>query len=1361
MKVEPEAFGRYALLEKIGQGGMAEVFRAKSYGVEGFEKVLVIKRILPKLAREPKFVEMFVREAKLAVRLSHANVVQVFDLGRVGDSLFIAMEYVHGLDLATLLTWIRRRGRQLPASVAAYVAAEVAKGLDHAHRRRDEQLRPLGIVHRDVSPQNVLLSYEGEVKVTDFGIAKARDTLGLEDTEDSPRDDGKIAIRGKWSYLAPEQATGGATDARCDIWALGVVLYEMLAGSNPFAAPTMQETLRRVRAAEAPPLELARPDIPTELAQIVRRAMTLSPDARYPDAARLHDDLLAYLYTSAERFGAHALSELLHELRTGRDAPSVAIRAADLEIDVDVEEGLVNTPVEVPEGGDSTTPRASTTGQPGQVEAIARAAALAEHREVTAIVAEIARADSLSSPPPRVSDVMATGPTDLAETMLRRYGAHVVEHEAGRVVGVFGVDIPDGRDTELAVRAALVISRALREIAPSAAIGIHAGKIVVGTAGDVVRDDRLTSLVAGARELSHAREGRIALSTAALRHVRSTLEVEPIPDAARTLASVSGVLLRGRKPASELYAKFVGRREELRVLGEILASATRRRCKLVTVRGAMGVGKTRLLHETHRRLQRGAYNVGWYLASCTPHGRDVPLAGVAAMLRVLCGIEEGDPEAKVSAVRPRLRALGLGDDHLDSVLNLVRAGGDAGTGDVGSTQEHAAAALAHMISRLCDDRMHVLAWDDVQLMDAPSLAVLASVAKAVAGCRVVLLFAGLADEDRDDGGGVFLQTDVDGGKPVANHLIVLRDLGADEVRKMLATRLGVREVAPELQTFVQERAAGNPLYVEELVRAVQDAGAVTKSGDPGQERAALERASDAIDLPKSLRGLVASRFARLSVREREILTAIALLGEPAEIDLVAASVEEGMRSSEDTAGVANVERLLSPLEASGLVRRGGERTISFVSPVAREVVFDAAPAEVKRELHLAIAHALIATAQPQFDRVAHHLFEGGDRERAAAFFAKSGEAQLSLGHPEAAARDLARAAVLADLRQRPRDEVLQWLRALATSLGTSRGGRAQGAADATTAIDRALARLEGESDARLREQSDRAGRAFGSISLFERGKEAFDRAEQLSQEAHDERSLQRVLMARAENARRSGEFGEAASILERLEPMIAAHGDTKELYDVYVGLAGALAAVGADGGRARALEYLARAEKVARAIGDGPVLAAERAKTRALIACFVRDWVDGAACSEKAAELAREAGLLYETAINIHNLGDCRMRLGDKPGAYAALQQSLALAEEGGHDRLAAINRAPIAYLDGLAGDEKALRKLAEVTAWNHQRGYLWDEVNARYWLGLLHLGRAERAEAIDELGRARALAERLSLKSIVADCDEALARLG
>ncbi|MCU0694546.1 MAG: serine/threonine protein kinase, partial [Polyangiaceae bacterium] len=177
-----ETFGRYRLLEPLGRGGMAEVFKAKSFGVEGFEKVLVVKRILPELAKDRRFVRLFVQEAKLAVRLSHTNIVQAFDLGKVAPSMpsdpesyYIAMEYVAGLDAASLLTRARYLARQLPIGLCLFMTAEVAKGLDHAHRRCDELREPLNIVHRDVSPQNILLSWEGEVKITDFGIAKARE----------------------------------------------------------------------------------------------------------------------------------------------------------------------------------------------------------------------------------------------------------------------------------------------------------------------------------------------------------------------------------------------------------------------------------------------------------------------------------------------------------------------------------------------------------------------------------------------------------------------------------------------------------------------------------------------------------------------------------------------------------------------------------------------------------------------------------------------------------------------------------------------------------------------------------------------------------------------------------------------------------------------------------------------------------------------------------------------------------------------------------------------------------------------------------------------------------------------------------
>ncbi len=1341
------AFGRYTLLEKIGQGGMAEVFRAKSFGVEGFEKVLVIKRILPQLAREPKFVEMFVREAKLAVRLSHANVVQVFDLGRVADSLFIAMEFVHGLDLATMLAWARRHGAQISVATAAYVAAEVAKGLDHAHRRRDEQLRPLGVVHRDVSPQNVLLSYEGEVKVTDFGIAKAKDTLDADD-DDRPRADGRIPIRGKYAYLSPEQANGEPVDARSDIWSLGVVVYEMLAGTNPFAAPTVFETLRRVRAAEAPPLELARPDVPREFADILRKTLAQKPADRYADAARLHDDLLAFLYSSGERFGAHPLSELLTTLRESRDLRATQPRPGTSHGDDsfgDVEEGLAHTPVEVPDASDVVTapPRGtgSVVGADGS-SGLARAASLGEQREVTALALEIG-ADALQTADPSAIEAECV-------RVMTRYGGAVHEQGEGRVVALFGVAAPDGRDTEFAVRCALVLARTLREVAPTSGLGIHAGRVVLDADGAVTADDRLGTLVSAARELARAREGAAAISTAASRHVDQLVELEPLPPGGRALAITTGLLIKRRKPASETYAKFVGRREELRVIGEILAAATRRRARVLTIQGAVGVGKTRLMHEIQRRLQRGAYNVGWYLAACPPHGRDQPLSAIAAMLRVLCGIEEGDAEPKVSAVRPRLRALGLGEDEQRTVLELVRAGGDPRAQDSDAVQEHAALALAHMISRLCDDRLQALAWDDVQSMDPSSAAVLGSVVRMVAATRVVLLFAGLEGERLPIS--IADEPTID-AKPVQQHVLVLPELRRDDVQRIIATRLGVRDLAPELLAFVEARTSGNPLYVEELLRAMLEAGAIENISiptEPGAQpilSAELRDVGESIDLPKSLRGLVASRIAKRSQKERAVLTAIALLGEPAEIGLLATSAGEP---------IADLERLLGPLEDAAILRRLGERSVGFVSPIARDIVLDAAPTEAKRELHAAIAQALLSLPEPPLERVGHHLLEGGDRERAADAYLRSGEQHAAAGRAEAAARDLGRGLLVGDLQRVPREDVARWLHALGAALVTARGvGRS--AEDAPVAMERALARLEGGSEELRREAFIDAGRGFGGASQFERARAAFDQAEALCRGV--ERDLRRVLTARAELANRTGEFGEAAEYLRRLEPMLGqGQADLAELYDAFVRLGLATAAVEGPAGRDKALAYVHRAESLTARIGDTPVRAAERAKTRGLVYSFARDFRLSMPEFERAAELAREAGLTYESAINLYNLGDTRIRLRDFPAAYAVLRQSMALAEEGGHDRLVAIDRAPLAYLDGVAGDPQAKARLAENIAYSHQRGSPWDEYNARYLLGLLYAHEGQRALALEELGRARDMAQQLTMTAMLVDCDEAIA---
>src|SRR5688572_23222941 len=369
---------------------MAEVFKAKSYGVEGFEKVVVIKRILPELAQSDQFVDMFIHEAKLAVRLSHANVVQVFDLGIApgtvvggmpqADAYYMAMEYVSGLDLATLLARCRRAQVKIPIEMAVYVAAEVAKGLDHAHRRRDEQNHPLNIVHLDVSPQNVLLSLEGEVNVTDFGIAKARGVLeptGIEDTR-------QRQLQGKFGYMSPEHAAGEAVDARSDLFSLGTVLYEMLAGVNPFSAPTSFETLRRVQACEYPPVELLRPDVPPELVALLKGAMSLTPDARFADAGRMYEALLAFLYSQGRRFSAHDLADFLARFRSPEETGEHVV------LDADGAPSQERTPVEVPASKhrDSGVTKV-ITGDIMPVLDVERTIGLGERREVTALAIEL------------------------------------------------------------------------------------------------------------------------------------------------------------------------------------------------------------------------------------------------------------------------------------------------------------------------------------------------------------------------------------------------------------------------------------------------------------------------------------------------------------------------------------------------------------------------------------------------------------------------------------------------------------------------------------------------------------------------------------------------------------------------------------------------------------------------------------------------------------------------------------------------------------------------------------------------------------------------------------------------------------
>ena len=275
---------RYDVLDRIAVGGMAEVFLAKAYGAHGFEKTLAIKRILPELARDPEFEERFIAEAKMAVRLSHTNVVQVFDFGRFAGSLFIAMEYVDGLDLAALLRRHKDLGRLLPVPAAFHIAVELARGLDFAHQH--------GVVHRDVSPSNILLSRAGEVKIADFGIAVAA-------RPDKPKPGAKRKVMGKWRYMSPEQARGESLDPRSDIFSMAVVMYELLTGEKLFPGDEVEDIVRNINDMPLPRPSEIRRDLPKRVDEILLPALSREPSRRPLRAAVLQRAMTELSYESS------------------------------------------------------------------------------------------------------------------------------------------------------------------------------------------------------------------------------------------------------------------------------------------------------------------------------------------------------------------------------------------------------------------------------------------------------------------------------------------------------------------------------------------------------------------------------------------------------------------------------------------------------------------------------------------------------------------------------------------------------------------------------------------------------------------------------------------------------------------------------------------------------------------------------------------------------------------------------------------------------------------------------------------------------------------------------------------------------
>ncbi|MBI4412111.1 MAG: serine/threonine protein kinase [Deltaproteobacteria bacterium] len=337
--------GDYLILERIAHGGMAHVYKAKTVDPNGIERLVVIKRILPHISSDPEYVEMLIDEAKIAVNFTHGNIAQIYDLGKVGNDYFIVMEYVDGKTLGQIVREMREREKPIPLEVIAYCLAELCQALDYIHNKRGNDGKSLGVVHRDISPQNIIVSYSGTVKLIDFGVAKAH-------VKESHTESG--VLKGKFAYMSPEQAEGESVDRRSDIFSAGTLLWELLTQERLFKRKNNMETIKAVRKGKIDPPSKFRKEIPKDLEKIVYKALERKPARRYQHASEMANHLMRFLVSYRPDFKPVHITEFLYRY-FGPEADEEDLPAELPQLAVEKEKKEIRAKTSPPDAGEEET----------------------------------------------------------------------------------------------------------------------------------------------------------------------------------------------------------------------------------------------------------------------------------------------------------------------------------------------------------------------------------------------------------------------------------------------------------------------------------------------------------------------------------------------------------------------------------------------------------------------------------------------------------------------------------------------------------------------------------------------------------------------------------------------------------------------------------------------------------------------------------------------------------------------------------------------------------------------------------------------------------------------------------------------
>jgi tetratricopeptide (TPR) repeat protein/tRNA A-37 threonylcarbamoyl transferase component Bud32 len=964
-----QSLGRYTVLRKIGAGGMAEVFLARFRGAQGAEKLLVVKKIHPAFASNARFISMFVDEAKVAMRLNHSNIVQVYAFEQIGDDHILAMEYVDGRDLHEIRNAVWAAGKRVPHGLAAFVAAEVAKGLDYAHSRRDDRGKPLDIVHRDVSPQNVLVSRDGAVKVTDFGIARAR----------SLHEESLGEVKGKLGYMAPEQARGLPVDRRADIYSLGVILHELLVGRPLVPSGSREELLEIVRSGVHLSPRAVDPGVPEELDAVVRRAMAVDPRDRYPTAREMAVDLGRFLHFGDAIHDSHALEAWMDE-----HVPEGILGAASIDADASGVTAELDA-AEAPAPG--TGPEEAL----GQVEQ--RAVVLVEARvEIearpsrAAVKAELVRlADEIAFKAEGVLHEVSGG--------LRIYLGlpHSSVEDAIRgmrlAYDLLDVVSTQANDRGMRIDAAIAVVRGYVRSRPEAATrgpSFEPGEELLASAG---------------RLLGATPFGEIAVGGGVYRLARQEYNFappEPLAggtgdaDAEKVLKSYRARGPRSRFERSheaELRGSFRGRDAELARLEEAWRRTRAGRATLVKIVGELGIGKSRL---AARFVELAAAGAGPAIvrAECLFAERDTPLAGAAAVLRATLRLGDGERDPDLDgAMRPLVGAApGYLARQIRFLSGLLGAPGEA-FARAGERQRELVRLVAFGLGVLLGARARgsgaIVVVENAHWLDSQSVDVLSELAGLRAAQPVLCLLVG--------------QASTLAGRRIAGlEIVELAELPDDALRELVVEQLGDGGDMTAIVDQIVGRAQGNPFFANEIIDSLIERHILVPTTLSGEDDAPRYRQArpGAIRLPTTVEGLAASHIDDLEPSLRTALRAAAVIGARFTAATLGALV--GRDVAADIRALTQRGFLVEAAEALG-----SETEYRFQKAMVREAAYAGLSTSDRHRLHRAVAEALIsavargAVAAPAA-HIAWHLENGGDPSRAGEHYIEGGDAALRI-----------------------------------------------------------------------------------------------------------------------------------------------------------------------------------------------------------------------------------------------------------------------------------------------------------------------------------------------------------------------------